>query len=152
MRLNLVTGPNGSGKSNLHRAIRLLTDTAQGSVVQSLAQEGGLASTLWAGPEVISRSMKRGDHPIQGTAKRSVVSLRLGFAGDEFGYLIDPGLPPQSPASPSMLRIDPHIKRECIWHAAQFRPSTLLVDRNAQSYAFDATMAGHHRPEPGSIR
>ena len=69
-RLNLVTGANGSGKSNLYRAMRLLADTAQGSVVQSLAHEGGLASTIWAGPEVISRAMKKSDQPIQGTTKR----------------------------------------------------------------------------------
>ena len=49
-RLNLITGANGSGKSNLYRALRLLADTAQGNVVQSLAQEGGLPSVLWAGP------------------------------------------------------------------------------------------------------
>ena len=49
-RLNLVTGPNGSGKSNLYRALRLLAETAQGRVIPSLAREGGLQSTLWAGP------------------------------------------------------------------------------------------------------
>jgi predicted ATPase len=65
-RLNLVTGANGSGKSNLYRAMRLLAETALGSVVQSLAQEGGLESTLWAGPEVISRSVRRGEHAIEG--------------------------------------------------------------------------------------
>jgi predicted ATPase len=54
--LNLVTGPNGSGKSNLYRALRLLADTAQGRVIPSLAREGGLQSTLWAGPESISRA------------------------------------------------------------------------------------------------
>ncbi len=55
--LNLVTGPNGSGKSSLYRALRLLAETAQGRVVSSLAREGGLPSTLWAGPETISRSV-----------------------------------------------------------------------------------------------
>ena len=64
---NLITGANGSGKTSLYRALRLLADTAQGNVVQSLAREGGLQSTLWGGPEEISRSMKRGDHTVQGT-------------------------------------------------------------------------------------
>ena len=41
-RLNLVTGANGSGKSNLYKALRLLAQTAQGGVVNALAQEGGL--------------------------------------------------------------------------------------------------------------
>lgn len=62
--LNLVTGANGSGKSNLYRALRLLAETAQGGVVSALAREGGLSSTLWAGPETISRRMRLGDVPI----------------------------------------------------------------------------------------
>ena len=126
-RLNVVTGPNGSGKSSLYRALRLLADTAQGRVVSSIAREGGLPSTLWAGPETISRSMRRGDHPVQGTRRTEPVNLRLGFAGDEYGYLIDLGLP-----APSLSQFgqDPQIKRECIWHGPILRPSTLLVDRH----------------------
>ncbi len=123
-RLNVVTGANGSGKSSLYRALRLLADTAQGRVVSSLAREGGLQSTLWAGPESISRAMRRGEHPVQGTRRAHAVNLRLGFAGDEYGYLIDLGLPP--PAS-SAFSLDPQIKRECIWHGPIFRPSTMLV-------------------------
>jgi predicted ATPase len=58
--LTLITGANGSGKSNIYKALRLLAETAQGGLIGSLAQEGGLTSTLWAGPETISRAMKRG--------------------------------------------------------------------------------------------
>src|SRR3954447_25772594 len=92
-RLNLVTGPNGSGKSNLYRALRLLAETAQGRVIPSLAREGGLPSTLWAGPEAFSSGMLHGSQPVQGTVRRKPLSLRLGFAGDEFSYAIDLGLP-----------------------------------------------------------
>lgn len=126
-RLNVITGPNGSGKSSLYRALRLLADTAQGRVVSTLAREGGLQSTLWAGPESISRAVKRGDYPVQGTRRKHVVSLRLGFAGDEFGYLIDLGLP--TPAM-SAFSLDPEIKRECIWHGPTPRPAAILVDRH----------------------
>ena len=99
-KLNIVTGPNGSGKSSLYRALRLLADTAQGRVVSSIAREGGLQSTLWAGPESTSRSMRRGDYPVQGTRRTHPVKLRLGFASDEYGYLIDMGLPtPNASAS-----------------------------------------------------
>ena len=127
-QLNVITGPNGSGKSSLYRALRLLADTAQGRVVPSLAREGGLQSTLWAGPETISRAVRQGDYPVQGTRRKHPVSLRLGFAGDEFGYLIDMGLPKHP--STSAFSLDPEIKLESIWHGPALRPSTMLVDRH----------------------
>src|ERR1700746_1852217 len=91
--LNVVTGPNGSGKSSLYRALQLLADIAQGRIIQSLAAEGGLHSTLWAGPESFSRAVKRGDFPVQGTSRKNPISLKLGFAGQDYGYAIDLGLP-----------------------------------------------------------
>jgi predicted ATPase len=124
--LNLVTGPNGSGKSSLYRALRLLAETAQGRVVSSLAREGGLQSTLWAGPEMFSRSVLRGDHPVQGTVRKNPISLKLGILTDDFGYAIDLGLPP---LSKSMFGSDPEIKRECLWGGEVLRPSAILVDR-----------------------
>ncbi|PYE13037.1 putative ATPase [Paraburkholderia silvatlantica] len=125
--LNVVTGPNGSGKSNLYRALRLLALTARGGVIPSLAREGGLPSTLWAGPERFSRAVAAGEYAVQGTVRKDAVSLRLGFAGDAFGYAIDLGLP--LPSSTSQFSLDPVIKRECIWSGPILRPSTLLVDR-----------------------
>ncbi|AZZ93124.1 ATP-binding protein [Hahella sp. KA22] len=124
--LNVITGPNGSGKSNLYRALRLLAETAQGGVVNSLAGEGGLGSTFWAGPEKISRRMRTGEIPVQGGPRRDAVRLRLGFAGEDFGYAISLGLPKPSP---SAFALDPEIKRECIWAGSFYRPAGLLVDR-----------------------
>ncbi|WNZ78711.1 MAG: AAA family ATPase [Pseudomonas rhizophila] len=126
-RLNLITGPNGSGKSNLYRALRLLAETAQGGVVNALAREGGLDSTFWAGPEVISRRMRNGEVPIGATVRLSTKRLRLGFAGEDFSYSISLGLPEPSL---SAFSLDPEIKRECIWAGPVFRPASLLVDRN----------------------
>lgn len=110
--LNVVTGANGSGKSSLYRSLRLLADVAQGRVIQSLAAEGGLQSTLWAGPENFSRKMKAGIQPVEGTVRSKPVGLKLGFAGDDYGYAIDLGLP--QPSS-SLFSLDPQIKSECVW-------------------------------------
>lgn len=126
-RLNLVTGPNGSGKSNVYRALRLLADTAQSRVIPSLAREGGLPSTLWAGPEYLGRSVKRGEHRLEGTVRKERTSLRLGFAGDEFGYAIDLGLPARDKLS--AFNLDPEIKTEAIWVGPVLRPAALLIDR-----------------------
>jgi len=124
--LNLVTGPNGSGKSNLYRALRLLADVAQGRAIASLAKEGGLTSVLWAGPEGRNLSMRQGYHAVQGTRRKGPISLRLGFASDDFGYAIDLGLP--VPGG-SVFDHDPEIKREVVWSGPKLRPSAVLVDR-----------------------
>jgi predicted ATPase len=132
--VNVVTGENGSGKSSLYRALRLLADAARGTIVGSLAREGGLASTLWAGPEKVSAAMRRGEQPVQGGPRREPVQLRMGFGADSLSYCIDLGLPPppQKPITdePSAFHLDPEIKRECIFAGARFRPASLLVDRH----------------------
>jgi predicted ATPase len=124
--LNLITSANGSGKSNLYRALRLLAEAAQGGIVSSLAREGGLSSTLWAGPETISRGMKRGTVRIEGGPRKEVVHLRLGFLADEVGYAIDLGLPANPPPG---FDHDPEIKLESVWAAPTLRPSSLLAER-----------------------
>jgi predicted ATPase len=129
-RLTLVTGANGSGKSSVYRAMRLLADIANGGVVRSLVREGGLSSTLWAGPERFSAAMLRAEVPVQGTVRSGPVALKLGFAGvsaEDFGYAIDIGLPPPIPST--AFSRDPQIKHEAIWSGPLLRPSTQLVDR-----------------------
>jgi predicted ATPase len=123
--LNLITGPNGSGKSNLYRALRLLAEAAQGGIVSSLAREGGFGSILWAGPESISRGMKKGTVPVQGGPRKEPVHLRLGFLGENVGYAIDLGLPQQPPEGFN----DPEIKLETVWAAPSLRPASLLAER-----------------------
>lgn len=128
-RLTVVTGPNGSGKSSLYRALRLLADCAGGQVIGSLAREGGLQSVLWAGPETLGGA-RRG-HAVEGTRRKGPVSLRLGYASDGFGYLIDLGLP--VPHGPTAFGRDPQIKREAIFSGPVARPGSLLVQRKGAS-------------------
>jgi predicted ATPase len=125
-RLNLVTGANGSGKSSLYKAIGLLAATAQGRVAAALAMEGGLQSTLWAGPENFARTVKSGEHAIEGTVRKRPISLRLGFASEDFGYAIDLGLPIPSR---TMFGQDPEIKVETVWAGETLRPGNTLTIR-----------------------
>jgi len=145
-RLTVVTGPNGSGKSSVYRAMRLLADIANGGVIRSLVREGGLSSTLWAGPERFSAAMLRGDVPVQGTVRSEPVNLRLGFSGVEasdFGYAIDIGLPvPRATAFGG----DPEIKREAIWSGPVLRPATQLVDRKGASLRLRGERSGSWEP------
>ena len=127
-QLSVITGANGSGKSSVYRSLRLLADVAQNSVVASLAREGGLPSTFWAGPETIARSVRQGTHGVEPLAKRKVASLKLGFGGDLFGYSIDLGYPMDRPQA-TMFSLDPCVKRECIWHGPLYRKASALVDR-----------------------
>jgi len=143
-RLNVVTGANGTGKSSLYRALRLLADAALNTVVASLAREGGLPSTLWAGPETIARSVRLGEHPVQGTPRQKAVSLKLGFAGAPFSYCIDLGYPPPAQTA---FPLDPAIKHECIWHGSVYRRASVLVDRaNRLVQLAPAKTAKHEEP------
>ncbi len=128
--LNVVTGPNGSGKSNLYRALRLLADVADGRLAHSLAREGGFSSVLWAGPETISREMIANQVPIQGTARKHPISLKLGFTADPLSYCFDLGLPPPSD---SMFCSDPEMKRECLWRGPKMDTRYLCADRRRSS-------------------
>jgi predicted ATPase len=125
-QLNVVVGANGTGKSSLYRAIRLLAEAAHNGAVSALAREGGLPSSLWAGLELLGRSVRDGAHPVQGTVRSKPVGQRLGFATAEFGYAIDLGLPQQSK---SPLRLDPEIKAEATWSGGLLRPATVLTER-----------------------
>ncbi|MBS2532875.1 AAA family ATPase [Catenulispora sp. NF23] len=128
--LTVVTGANGCGKSSLYRAVRLLADVSRNGAVAALAREGGLRSTLWAGPE---RGTKPGQRA-QGTVRSVPIGLRLGFGGDEFGYAIDLGLPvPSGDPEAAKFNLDPAIKTEAVWNGPVLRSATSLIERHNDS-------------------
>ncbi|MEW2387825.1 AAA family ATPase [Streptomyces venezuelae] len=133
-RLNVITGANGTGKSSLYRSLRLLADSATGGAVAALAREGGLPSALWAGER-----------------KAEPTGLKLGFAGDEFGYAVDFGLPQSSGAgprgAPSLFQLDPEIKRESTWAGPVLRPAALLCDRAGPAVRTRTADGGWHRSQ-----
>ncbi|PXX56587.1 putative ATPase [Nocardia tenerifensis] len=109
----MVTGANGSGKSSLYRTLRLLADFSRNGAIAALAREGGVASTLWAGQG--------------GLGDTTAIGVRVGFAGEDFGYAAELGLP--VPDSQSKFNLDPVIKAEAVWAGPVLRPATLLAER-----------------------
>lgn len=137
-RLTVVTGANGTGKSSLYRALRLLADCGRGEVIGSLAREGGLESVLWAGPEQPAGAHRAGR--VEGTKRTGPVSLELGFASDDFGYLVDLGLP-QMAGHNSLFARDPEIKREAVFVGPVMRNGSTLV-RRTREYAEASAESG----------
>lgn len=136
--LTVVSGANGTGKSSVYRALRLLSDCGRGEVVGALAREGGLESVLWAGPEQLGGARRTG--AATGTTRTRPVSLELGFSSDDFGYLIDLGLPQDAGLGSAFAR-DPEIKREAVFAGPRLRPSATLVHR-VRDYAEVAAESG----------
>ncbi|MFG1929378.1 AAA family ATPase [Mycobacterium sp. NPDC048908] len=136
--LTVITGANGTGKSSLYRALRLLADCGRGEVIGSLAREGGLESVLWAGPEQLGGARRTGR--VEGTTRTGPVSLELGFASDDFGYLVDLGLP-QMAGHNSLFARDPEIKREAVFVGRVMRTSSTLV-RRTRDYAEASAESG----------
>lgn len=137
-QLSVISGANGSGKSSVYRSLRLLAEVAQNAVIGSLAREGGLPSTFWAGPETIARSVRQGTHKVEGLAKRNAASLKLGLGSDTYSYCIDLGYPPPPPPA-TMFELDPRIKREWIWHGPVYRKASVMVERR-NNFVWLATM------------
>lgn len=124
-QLTVVTGANGTGKSSLYRALQLLADCGRGEIIGSLARQGGLQSAMWAGPENLKGARRTG--AAQGTVRTRAVSIELGYASTDFGYLVDLGLP--VPIKDSAFNRDPEIKHEAVFTGPALRPGSTLVRR-----------------------
>ncbi len=73
--------------------------------------------------------MRSGVQPVQGTVRSGPVSLKLGFASDDFGYAIDLGLPVNSG---SRFSLDPEIKVEAIWTGPVLGRTNTVAERHGQ--------------------
>lgn len=122
-------GRNGVGKSSVYRALRLLADVAQGRVVQSLALDGGLQSTFWAGPEKFSRKMIVGEEPVHRRAEGGTAGLKLGFSSQGYSYAIELGPKSAPSVDPSVFALDPQIKLESLWTGEVLGRANLLAER-----------------------
>jgi len=136
-KLRVVTGANGSGKSSLYRSLRLLADVAQGQAIASLAAEGGLRSTMWAGGSGYSSAMRSGRSLMQGNIGRGPISLRLGFASADYGCAIDLGLPTPGPGTSreeaSLFGDDPVVKAEAGWVGERLSHHNAIARRSNAS-------------------
>jgi len=124
--LTVISGANGVGKSSVYRSLRLLAEVAQSGAIAALAREGGLQSLLWAGPEAGASAARRFGHPVEGTVRRDVIAVKLGYASSDLGYAVDFGLPVNQG---TMFARDPEIKAEAVFAGAVLRPATALTER-----------------------
>ena len=110
-QVNVLQGANGCGKSNLYRSLYLLAEAAEGQFARTLANEGGMASALWAGEQN------------KGVSKR--ITIEVGF--DQWSYHFACGLPMPSK---SAFHLDPLIRSEELWFHEGERKASVFRREN----------------------
>jgi len=134
--LTVISGGNGVGKSNVYRALELMHAAAQGRLAQSLANEGGMPSAAWAGPEEVrTEAAKRRGQAITGTVRKKALRIRLGMQLDAGCFEMTIGLPPREeppppPLLPSAFLLDPEVKEEWLWSAPPRRKNKPFLTRD----------------------
>jgi predicted ATPase len=119
-QINVLTGPNASGKSNLYNSVFLLAKAAQGGFARVIADEGGMASVLWAG-ERKGRSIA--------SSRLEPVRMGLGVKTDSFNYDLVCGLP--KPYR-SAFDLDPEVKEERVWMEGPRGMKVTFFERNSE--------------------
>ncbi len=121
-RVNVVVGPNGCGKTNLYRSLSLLAASARGSLAQTLADEGGVPSVLWAGPR-----------------KTAPVRLTIAARLADLEFELRCGPVPRVPQEPPHFALDPEVKYEqasvrdgARWHTVMERKDRSAFLRDAE--------------------
>ena len=126
--LNVVTGPNGQRQVEpLPGAAGCWPTSPRGGSSNRSPRRGACSRRY--GPVRKPSGSRSSAAPIrvQGTSRRTPVSLRLGFAGEDFGYAIDLGLPIKSE---SLFFRDPEIKTEAQWVGETLGRSNVFAARN----------------------
>lgn len=129
-QVNVIVGPNGCGKTNLYRSLYILAAAADGRFARTLANEGGMASALWAGEQR------------KGLPKR--ITVEVGFK--EFKYLFACGLPQPDR---SAFHLDPLIRHEELWFNDGTRNVSLFRRENGSANLRDE--AGNAVKFPGKL-
>lgn len=126
--VNVIVGANASGKSNLYRALYLVACAANGQLARVIAEEGGMASAMWAGSH-------------KGPAR-----ITIKVVIDNLKYELEMGLPIKSS---SAFGLDPEIKREAITFIDGKHKSVLLERQSQTIHARDVN--GKRITFPGSV-
>jgi len=121
--LDVFVGANGVGKTNLYRALELIQSAAANTLARDLSREGGLESTLWAGPRRRSAGAE--------------MRLSVGLADASqrpsgqtaYSYEVTVGFPPA--AASAAFQAEPQIRAEEVTLVGQTR-RVRLVDRDGR--------------------
>jgi predicted ATPase len=136
--LTVISGGNGVGKSNLYRAMELVHAAAHGRLAHALAEEGGVPSAAWAGPESVgTEAARRYRAAPEGGLRSAPPRIRLGMQLDAGCFEIALGLPPREAAT--AFSSDPEVKEEWLWSAPPRRKNKPFLTRKGNTaVALDA--------------
>ena len=122
--LDVFVGPNGVGKTNLYRALELLQSAARNTLAHDLAQQGGLASAMWAG------GRRRSEAARVRLAVEFCETISAHPTPSIYRYEVEVGFPPREASA--AFQAEPQVKAEAVSHVGRAR-TVRLVDRRGSS-------------------
>lgn len=128
--LTVIVGGNGSGKTNFYRAMALVAAAARGRLAKAIAEEGGMPSVVWAGPQ-------SGDGTVCITVDGDVIGYELAFGVQDY-------------AGETAFSRDPEIKHEHVWTPGFTGDRDVLARRHGLT-AWLRDDAGGRSTHPGEL-